>query len=240
MLYEYIVFSTDTQHSDIPRCLPFLIKPCRQSQVRAVKVIRMSMQQAGQLLALDPDVQILHLIRDPRGMLLSQKRVGDINNWNNIKAEANHRCSRILKDIEESAALVSTFPGRVLSVRYEDIAEHPVLSTNLMYKWLGLDMTDQLKEYITNTTHGSADGCAICTVRKNATWTAYRWKEVLDWRSISVIQQQCVQLMRHMGFRIYQSKQQLAALPVPKHEDYSKHLYKLKDIASQINVDSIK
>ena len=54
-------------------CLPVLSRHCFSANVSVAKTVRLSMKMAGSLLQKDPKVKVIHLVRDPRGVLHSRE-----------------------------------------------------------------------------------------------------------------------------------------------------------------------
>ncbi len=55
-----------------PRCLQVLETHCNKAPLRAMKTVRFSLHMASKLLELDPDIKVIYLVRDPRGVLKSR------------------------------------------------------------------------------------------------------------------------------------------------------------------------
>lgn len=104
-------------------CLAPLISKCRKSTVVAVKVIRLNMQLVEELLNEDLDLRVIHLVRDPRGMLQSWRKMASVRQRSNeaMQTNANIACNRILDDCHIRHRLEKTFPGRITLLRYEDL-----------------------------------------------------------------------------------------------------------------------
>ena len=114
------------------------------------------MDMAAEMMISDPNVKVIHLIRDPRGMFLSQMKAGNLA-WNDLENQSRLRCDRTMNDIKQPIELNKLFPKRVLTVRYEDIVLKPVQSTEKMYKFAGLQMADSTRAYLHNVTRGKAN-----------------------------------------------------------------------------------
>ena len=56
-------------------CLPEAIERCENAKHRLFKFIRLPMRIIQQLMPIYPNLQVIHLIRDPRGSLMSQIHV---------------------------------------------------------------------------------------------------------------------------------------------------------------------
>ena len=78
-------------------CIPFLNRTCSSANVNVVKTVRLSMKQAEALLQEDPEVKVIHLVRDPRGVLRSRQvtRVGL-----SYHETAEQLCAKVVQDIK--------------------------------------------------------------------------------------------------------------------------------------------
>jgi len=60
-------------------CLGPLAEKCRRSDIIAVKVIRLHMDYVDQMMAADPQLRLIHVVRDPRGLVESWRKVGGLS-----------------------------------------------------------------------------------------------------------------------------------------------------------------
>lgn len=103
---------------------------------------------ARQLLGIYPDARIIHIVRDPRAVLASQR-----NRWRMRKLGAHHIPAREvvrnwinyhpvtmtrLWNKATEAALALDGDARVLLVRFEDLAQYPEESTQRICEFLGV------------------------------------------------------------------------------------------------------
>ena len=58
-------------------CVPILRSTCSRSSLRAAKAVRAQMMSMDILLAADPDIRVIHLLRDPRAVVSSRRKMGD-------------------------------------------------------------------------------------------------------------------------------------------------------------------
>jgi len=115
-------------------------------RLRTTKVVRATMSSMGPLLRSLPTLRIIHLVRDPRAVALSRIRFGDSGlgaytmsikrSTSGIVAEASLYCHHVTADIRSRLALEREFPGRILSVRYEDVVANPEQRFRDIYKFL--------------------------------------------------------------------------------------------------------
>ncbi|XP_041372030.1 carbohydrate sulfotransferase 1-like isoform X3 [Gigantopelta aegis] len=188
-------------------CLTSLVKTCAAAKVTVLKTIRMPMLEVSALLQKYPQLKVVHLVRDPRGTLLSQTRVGNFK-WSMLHEVAPELCRKISLDLRISQNISDQFGSRIFTLRYEDLAENPVIVSRMLYDFVGLEFTDTIKDYIVNITQsGRRDGCAICTWRINSTATAYKWRRKLSYDRVAIIDNGCAGVYKQMGY-----------LPIPKEK----------------------
>ncbi|GFS13639.1 carbohydrate sulfotransferase [Elysia marginata] len=124
---------------------------CQASSAVAQKVVRLTMAEGGRLLKRDPSIRLVHLVRDPRGVLLSrmrfnQKTKGEMHkNYTSI-------CRRMLADMKDTVHLNKNHWGRILTVRYEDLAQDLLSITSKIYKFVGLEMLPSVRDFLAKMT----------------------------------------------------------------------------------------
>jgi len=101
------------------------------------------------LLAL-PTLRIIHLVRDPRAVALSRIRFGESGRGvytmriqkseSPIIAEASLYCNHVTADIRSRLQLERQFPGRILTLRYEDVVANPEQRFRDIYRLLDEQM----------------------------------------------------------------------------------------------------
>ena len=198
------------------------------------------MQEMHFLLHSDPNVKVIHLMRDPRAALRSRNSVGEFR-WNDIKAAANKMCSRVWDDLQMSSVLRRRFPGRLLTVRYEDIVRSPLEAAQQMYDYLGLKFTPDVESFVWNSTYGGLpDDCNICTTRSNATATANRWRtEVGRFPQILLAQAECASVMEALGYKVLATPEEISDQRFPSTlEDYGMESLLKVDIRHGKNTQS--
>ncbi|CAL1538409.1 unnamed protein product [Lymnaea stagnalis] len=211
----------------LPTCLPLLASKCQQAKVTSVKVIDVNMRQAHVMMATDDKVKIIHLIRDPRGVLNSRQVFGVPESRD--PDYVTQFCARVHEDVTASKTLSRLFPGRILTVRYEDIVRSPIAVTEQLYAFVGIDPTSGIKDKIWEMTYGGLpDGCNVCPTRQNATETANRWRGTLKFETVAVIQEGCRELLATMGYRSFVTgEEQLNNHIHSTRDDYDRDLMKI-------------
>jgi len=130
-------------------CTNVLQKYIADRQLRAVKVVRATMDSMGLLLQAMPELRVIHLVRHPRSVSRSRMRFGSFSygmytflnrTKSRVVAEASLYCSQVTRDIRTRLKLERTFPGRIMFLRYEDIVANPEQKFRDIYKLLDESM----------------------------------------------------------------------------------------------------
>jgi hypothetical protein len=181
-------------------CLHVLKAACQNSKYRVVKTIRVPMQFLQQFTVEFPRMKIIHLIRDPRAMLKSQRQVGNVK-WANLSESAQQHCNSVSFDIATAETFNRKQSHTALRVQYEDIAGMPLQTAKDMYNFLGAELLPAAERYIYNiTSAGLQDNCVICTTRANSTEHMYEWRRHLDYSSVKIIDRQCQAVYDEVGY----------------------------------------
>ena len=129
-------------------CTATLRKAITERRLRAAKVVRATMDSMGPLLRTMPALRIIHLVRDPRAVALSRIRFGPSGKGlyyqqvhrkktgSRFVAEATQYCHHVIADIRTRLELEREFPGRIKSVRYEDVVDNPEQRFREVYELL--------------------------------------------------------------------------------------------------------
>ena len=187
---------------------------CVTKQNIAVKIIRTVNIKYLLPLLKDPEVLILNLVRDPRGRLSSQVKLG-VNNvdtsvetylktpgrldW--FRTEAISQCQIMEENLEavKEAMQDVDLQNRIAVVRYEDVAYHPKEMSEKFFRVFGRkpapDFYDWLRDVTTKDSH-----LAYIPVR-NSSKTAEEWREVLPYDYVKTAQDACRPVLVGYGYK---------------------------------------
>ena len=197
---------------------------CRQARYVAMKVIRLYPSQLALVKKyLKDEVQIIHLNRDPRGVIGSRMVLhkGDQQlstyihrNFDRLIKKASDHCKRIRDTIVRLALWTAVEPS--LSkfyhlIRYEEFAYHPEAMTKSLYSSLGLELhRDVLKWLRTATTSSKAVG-GLYSTKRNSTATAEAWRNKLPFHFVRAMQElpDCQFVMRKLGYEFAETEMML-------------------------------
>ncbi|KAK7084050.1 hypothetical protein SK128_002404, partial [Halocaridina rubra] len=170
---------------------------CQVSKVRVIKSIRAHASFVLPWIKKRPDIKVIHMVRDPRGILNSVQRGGRW--WSENNRNINLQCNLVEQDLE----LEQLGPGRYLRVHYEDLVDKPLEETKRMFKFAEMDLGEETVNYLKIHT-----GLGTEHLRKPGYFNTYRdsnfrhdhWKTKLDNREIEFVENACSSIMRKLGY----------------------------------------
>ena len=191
----------------VDTCAVLMEDSCRQTHLRTAKVLRMHMKDVEGIIQKHPTLKIIHLIRDPRAIVLSRIKSNHsrfrsmvfMSNTLKQMGEAKYLCLKMYSDIMERRELELKYPNVFLEVKYESIAANPIGYATKIYGHIHESLPESLTEWLHNATHADVDGNAFSTVRKSSSTTANAWKSdpLLEKKVIDV---RCEELLQLAGY----------------------------------------
>ena len=174
-------------------CIPKLTASCQRGRVVAVKVIRLHMSWVEELLSADPELRVVQLVRDPRGILESWRKVSATNMTEmEMRFSADLLCRRMAEDCETRRRLEELFPGRIVLVRYEDLVTDTYHVLRSIYtELLQLQMPTSVRKELARQMKADSDDGSAGTKRKNGKATAYQWKQEIDREYLGYVNNTC-------------------------------------------------
>lgn len=198
------------------QCAVNMTNVCRQKyKATAVKTIRLTMTRALEAMRKDPKMRVVHLVRDPRAVLLSRHRLGYAN-FSNLQLEASLQCQRFWEDLDNAPAPGDPLKARYMLVRYEDIAAVPLNHTYHLYRFMGLQPSPEVVEKIRSmmATAKKTKRCPTCpSTPLNSTEVAQAWRQTLTFDQVRIISKECADVLRRLGYReSFENEEQLRGL----------------------------
>lgn len=201
----------------ILQCLPEIQRSCRSAKAVVLKTIRYTVENAMALMANDSQVKVIHLIRDPRGTIRSRIGPGKIL-WERLANFSRNYCRGVAKDLAMGDIVRGQFPGRLVRVRYEDIALQPVRFAKKLLAFAGLSLSPRQKEYLEEMTsaveHKTCKNC-VKVLKTNSTAAAFSWRGAFDFYHTSAIDAGCGDVYEKAGYLPLDVEKDLVDLSVP-------------------------
>ncbi|KAK7474621.1 hypothetical protein BaRGS_00034150 [Batillaria attramentaria] len=191
-------------------CFLYARRICASRPVNLVKTIRFRGSAAAEMMARHDELKILYLIRDPRGTINSQRRVFRNFDRNQIQNFSKEYCQRFREDLVNLEPLFDKYPDRMKLLRYETLAENPMKVSEEMYKFLGLEFTADVRDFVFNiTSAGQRSKNAYGTSKPNSTEAAYAWRRGVTLFEAQTIDATCSDIYLKLGYLPVHSEQEL-------------------------------
>ena len=151
------------------------------------------------------NLQVIHLLRDPRGILTSQVKLQK-STWKEIGLTSKRHCERVWSDLNSTIYLNEYFPDRVRILLYENLAENPVPIAERLYEFVGVTFGNNIRRYIVQLTlEGRRDSTSYGIVRSNSTKTAYSWRDQINFTDMKTIDRNCEKTYEFLGYQVMAS-----------------------------------
>ncbi|CAN8001599.1 unnamed protein product [Ixodes hexagonus] len=195
----------------------YVAKVCLRAPTQVMKVTRLHMSQVQDWIKANRDiagsVKVVHLVRDPRGILASRRLL----DWCNESKSCAHQdtlCSEIRADLDSFEDLKRELPNGTYRVRYEDVSVEPEKEVIALFKALGLKYTTSVANFLkTHTRARKADVLDPYSTRRNSSTVAFEWRQKLKYADIVEIQRSCADVLLRLGYNIIGSESALNGEP---------------------------
>ena len=176
---------------------------CKSRPNIAIKTVRISDIGLLKELVLDPslNVRIIHLIRDPRAVSNSRTDIHDPDNP-----------TKSCQNIEDQLTQYWINPpdwikGRYMLLRYEDLAENPQSTVDVVYNFLNLTAPSSVKQWLDKNTKYTKPGDNKWGHTRDSTKTAHAWRTHLKVKFSDILEAEhgCKRVMRLLGYKPVES-----------------------------------
>ena len=193
--------------SSFDKCIVLAKHECEQRSIRAVKVMRMRLIDTEELVKRDPNFKVIHQLRDPRGALMSAKSINMFSRHSrkSIAEEAKIVCGKMLEDIRAYRTLKEKYPENYIQTKYENLADHPLDTVELIYNHIGSSVPQDVKKHLSEITHGKTEPRlpgSLDTHRKNSSQTAHRWRLRITKHEKALLDKICLRAIQEGGYTI--------------------------------------
>ncbi|KAL5020202.1 hypothetical protein ScPMuIL_003094 [Solemya velum] len=195
-------------NNPLKTCVQRLTDICRSSKIRAIKSVRIHRRDdiLKYLLTRLPGLKIIHLVRDPRGIVPSRRR---LEHFTSPIKHAASLCKDMELDICKNIPLFNSTPKRIHKVIYEEMAENPASTIRKVYEFLQEKPPEQMITSIVKKCSANAGSGAYGTSRTNSSKTAYAWRQTIPFELARFIDDHCGVIYRYGGYIRLQSDSQL-------------------------------
>ncbi|XP_045199088.2 carbohydrate sulfotransferase 3-like [Mercenaria mercenaria] len=202
---------------------------CKKAPVKVLKFIKLRMKYLLRFLQVYPNMRVIHLVRDPRGIFNSRWVKERHTDW---KLIVQRHCSRLIEDLTYSKRITVQYPNRLLIVSYENLANEPIKTAREMFQFASLNFSNYITRFLENQTLSNRDTCRYCTQRKNSTATATKWRTKLDSYTAQFIQSACRVSNKVLGYLPFSGENEMNNFSIPSRKlvDIQQELLSYKDL----------
>ncbi|CAL4171130.1 unnamed protein product, partial [Meganyctiphanes norvegica] len=127
-------------------------------------------------------------------------------------------------DLETSKRIMEKYPSRYLRIEYERLTGDVEVEIKKLYYWMGQDFTIKAAVNLVKKTlgHTTIDQYAFAPwynfiSTRNTSAVRYAWRNRLSYQDMSRIQQDCMDVLHQLHYRVYTSQEE--------YEDPTRHPY---------------
>jgi keratan sulfate 6-sulfotransferase 1 len=166
-----------------------------------------------QLLKLFPNLKIIHLVRDPRGIMNSRINQTQVKLLSVMKL-----CEDLKNDLAYSKIILSQYPDNIYIVRYEDLATNTIETAKTIFKFVNLRFTNAIKQSLLLKIQASRDTCRFCVIRRNSSETSSKWRMNLDLDTANYVYKACKFSNQVLGYLPFTDINTLRNLNLPSRK----------------------
>lgn len=189
----------------------FMKSVCKAHKHVAIKTIRVRLHEVRELLTSQNDDSIdwkvIHVVRDPRGMINSWMGQNHRSSTKYFEEETRSLCKEISSDVRIGQELEKLYPNSYMLLRYEDLAANPYTKAQEMYNFIGIPMSDRVKQWIADNTnqdtssYTGAEEKRMGQFRRDSKATSLAWEKILPNKIIRKIEKNCLDLMNLANYK---------------------------------------
>ena len=194
IFYEYKHCMKRTNVTIHEHCMETLKGMCSSRSLHALKTVRMTMQSVEFMLEDNPNLRIIHLVRDPRGVVLSRQHTVSFRglySGDDMPKEAALYCTQAVEDIKLREVIERRYPGRTLQVVYEDLTQNPMHFAEKIYSFLEEKIPADINAWWFDNTKG---------IVKDSKQIAEKWQSKLSYGISKSISEVCSEFYRSVKY----------------------------------------
>ncbi|CAH0668649.1 unnamed protein product [Spodoptera exigua] len=164
------------------------------------------------------NVRVILLMRDPRGLMQSRRhrRFCELSSdcW-----EPSLVCADMISDYVAARNIMQRYPGRLLVVRFEDLALKPDITTQKILDFMRVDGRKAFDEFLQS--HTNMEVAGVHSTFKVTRNIPFKWKYTLDYNYVKDLQIACKEAMRLWGYKMVYNETHMMSNEFNPVEDYT-------------------
>ncbi|XP_042879002.1 carbohydrate sulfotransferase 5-like, partial [Penaeus japonicus] len=204
-------------HPDLCWKAEFLSPFCSLFPFQALKTVRLRLNLTQELLEDERlGVQLVLLVRDPRGTLQSRKH----RDWcpgNKDCDDPETLCKDLIRDYVTASVFSKKFPRSFRAIRYEDFSFNVYNMTKELLDFFHLDFHPNIQKFLATHTNRTKGG--VSSTFRDSRAAPVHWQKDLSWEEVRRIQGVCDKALRLWGYELAEDEAHLRSfMPVGRLE----------------------
>lgn len=152
------------------------------------------------------------LVRDPRAVWNSRKKVGKTADWCKKKEEciqAKYLCQNMTQNYNEAKQMLKEFPHDFVVIRYEDFVQDINAESKKLFKALRLPFDDRIESFIASHARQERQFEDAYSTFRDPNKVAKHWIRDLDFSEVTNVQSVCREAMHLWGYKTIERNEDL-------------------------------
>ncbi|KAL3881416.1 hypothetical protein ACJMK2_027861 [Sinanodonta woodiana] len=172
---------------------------------RVTKILRIGLDIGLTLMERTPNLKIVYLVRDPRGVLFSRI----MTPWfpvfeNDTKTLINNivtHCDKMRTDLLKLEEIEYLYPDRIMTVYFEEIAEDHFKAMKKVYNFI-------------NLTYNIVDKVNMDKMFVDMRESNHKWRWSMNWTYVHWVDELCSDTYERLGYKIIPSEDTLRNMSI--------------------------
>ncbi|XP_064113496.1 carbohydrate sulfotransferase 1-like [Macrobrachium nipponense] len=185
---------------------------CSAANVHLLRLVAVDLGDLSPLLKeRDLNLKIVHLVRDPRGVVASRHRlIEDVPSLGEDLTNVTAICGRYSRDLNESSIIAKDYPNRYTLLRYEDMTKRTEINARQMHHFLGIPYTNLVARHVADHALGLVpEDSHPYGLSRNGTAAPFRWRRAMPFHLVKTVQDECSRVLHAYGYRVFRSESEL-------------------------------
>ncbi|KAL4218648.1 sulfotransferase 1 [Mactra antiquata] len=184
-------------------CMKEMKPVCRKQKHKVLKVLRTTLDNLEYLIKTRKNLHIIHMFRDPRGIINSHFHTGFFSNklqsFSDIENDIKTTCDRMRIDIRIALHLRRVYKDQFLIVQYEDFGN---LDYNMkaLYNFMHMNISPALSAAIQKLKDPKDH---------HTGFHPFSYLNSLPWNMVSLVQKHCDGVLEALGYPVFKTKQEM-------------------------------
>lgn len=199
-LWEPYLACAAMQQANYKQCMSLMRPVCKGAKHKVMKILRTTLDNLETLLNSRTNLKIIHLFRDPRGIVNSHLHTGfyskKVQTESQIVNDIKTTCNRMRYDFKTALRLRKLYTDRFRIVQYEDFSDlHH--SARVLYSFMEMDLTPKIASDLEQL---------IKPDNSSTGFHPYNYRLTLPWNVERIANTYCKDLFLSLGYPVFKDE----------------------------------